>query len=55
MKKVYVLDFNRNLGTSQWYMERVYTTKAKAKKRGKDLKNKFIHGGYSITEWELYE
>ena len=55
MKKVYVLDFNRNLGSSQWYMDKIYTTKAKAKKRGKDLKKKFPHGGYSITEWGLYE
>jgi len=55
MKKVYVIDFNRNLGSSQWHMDRIYTTKAKAQKRGKNLKKKFPDGGYAITEWGLYE
>lgn len=55
MKKVYVLDFNRNLGSTQWHIDRIYTTKAGAKKRGKNLKSKFPEGGYSITEWGLYE
>jgi predicted outer membrane repeat protein len=33
----------------------IYHTKAGATKRGKDLKKKFPSGGYSITDWSLYE
>jgi len=55
MKKVYTIDFNRKLGSKQWYQDRIYTTKVRATKRGKDLKKKFPSGGYSITLWELYE
>ena len=51
----YIIDFNRNLGSTQWHLDRIYTTKAGAKKRGKNLKTKFPDGGYSITEWNLYE
>ena len=55
MKKVYVMYFNRNLGTKQWYMDRIYSTKAKATKRGKELIKKFPNGGYDITKWGLCE
>jgi len=55
VKKVYTIDFNRQLGSTQWYQDRIYTTKAGATKRGKDLKKKFPSGGYSITDWSLYE
>jgi len=55
MKRIYIIDFNRNLGSTQWHMDRIYITKAGATKRGKDLKKKFPSGGYSITDWKLYD
>lgn len=55
MKTVYVVDVNHNLGSRHWYMDRIYAKKSDAQKRGKWIKEKFKKGGYSITEWLLYE
>ena len=55
MKYVYIVNFNRRLGSRHWYMDRIYTTKKEAIKRGKRIKEKFSKGGYCIEEWRLYE
>jgi hypothetical protein len=55
MKKVYIIDVNKELGSRYWYMDRVYITKVNAIKRGEEFKRKFPKGGYTITEWRLHE
>ena len=41
MTKVYVVDFNNNLGSRSWYMDSIHTKKINAIKRGKELKKSF--------------
>jgi len=55
MKKIYIVDINRHLGSRHWYMDRIYLYKKDAIQRGKQITKKFPNGGYNITEWKLYE
>lgn len=55
MKYVYITYINKQAGSRNWYMDRVYLKKASAKLRTKYIKNKFANGAYTIDKWRLYD
>jgi hypothetical protein len=55
MKYIYTLEINRRLGSSNWYLDRIYTTKQGAIKKGKAIIKKFPTSGFAIKKWRLYE